>query len=83
MITRYTKQADKYLIKMQPKKAKSIRAKIQRIANGNFDGLNIKYFASQDVFRLRVGQFRAIYKIINNEIVLIVIAVGARGDIYK
>jgi mRNA interferase RelE/StbE len=68
---------------MQPNKAKSIRAKIQWIANGNFDGLNIKYFASQDVFRLRVGQFRAIYKIINNEIVLIVIAVGAKGDIYK
>lgn len=83
MEIRYTKQATKYLQKMQSKQAKSIREKIQQIATGETEGLNIKYFSSENVYRLRVGGYRAIYEIIENELVLIVIKVGARGDVYK
>jgi mRNA interferase RelE/StbE len=83
MEIRYTKQAIKYLMKMQPKQAQTIRGKIQQIANGETEGLNIKYFSSESVYRLRVGGYRAIYEIIENELVLVVIKVGARGDVYK
>lgn len=82
MDVRYTKQAIKYLRKLQPKAVKSIRSKINQIAEGNTQGLNLKRF-EENIYRLRVGDFRVIYEIQNNELVLIVIKIGARGDIYK
>ncbi len=83
MEIKYTKQAAKYLLKMQPKRAQLLRKKINQIAKGDVAGLNIKYFTNEDVYRLRVGQFRAIYEIQNKKLVLIVIKIGARGDVYK
>lgn len=83
MEIRYTRQAIKYLMKIQSKQAQAIRVKIQQIANGETDGMNIKYFATEGVYRLRAGGYRVIYEIIEDELVLVVIKVGARGDVYK
>lgn len=83
MDIRYSKQALKYLVKLQPKRAAKIRESIALIADGKTEGLNIVYMKSVDAFRLRVGDYRVIYEIRNDELVLIVIKVGPRGDIYK
>lgn len=83
MEVRYTKQSAKYLLRMQSKQARAIRGKIHQIANGDTEGLNIKHFSSEGVYRLRVGGYRAIYEIIENELILIVIKIGARGDVYR
>ena len=79
----YSKQAIKYLIKMQAPKATKIRDSIARIADGNTNGLNITHMETVDAYRLRVGDFRVIYEIHENELNLIVIKVGPRGDVYK
>jgi Cytotoxic translational repressor of toxin-antitoxin stability system len=34
-------------------------------------------------YRLRVGNYRIIYEIKNNELIIYVIRLGPRGDIYK
>lgn len=39
--------------------------------------------ASGDVYRLRVGGYRILYEIIDDLIVVEIIAVGVRGQIYK
>ena len=36
-----------------------------------------------DIFRLRIGKYRVIFRVIQNEIVISVIDIGSRGDIYK
>jgi mRNA interferase RelE/StbE len=36
-----------------------------------------------DAFRVRIGDYRVIYEIKDDEFVLIVIKIGARGDVYK
>lgn len=36
-----------------------------------------------DIFRLRIGQYRAVFRVIKNEIIISVINIGSRGDIYK
>jgi len=80
---RYTKQAIKYLLKLQAKKAAKIKGTIKRIDEGNTEGLNIVYMKNLDVYRVRIGDFRVIYEIQDDELVLIVIKVGLRGDVYK
>jgi mRNA interferase RelE/StbE len=83
MEIRYSKQAIKYLVKLQPKKAARIKESVALIANGKTEGLNITYMKPVDVYRLRVGDFRVIYEIRNDELILVVIKVGPRGDVYK
>ena len=85
MEIKYSKQARKYLIKMPAKQAQLIRGKIKQIANGDTESLNIKSFSGvgAGVYRLRVGGYRVVYQIIENDLVLAVIRVGARGDVYK
>ena len=84
MDIRYTKQAIKYLRKCQPNQAKRITAKIELIAAGQVEGLNIVPLKGvEDAYRLRVGDYQAIYEIIDDELVLVVVKVGSRGDIYK
>ena len=83
MEIRYSKQALKYLVKLHPRKAAKIRESIALVANGDTEGLNIVYMKSVDAYRLRVGDYRVIYEIHNDELILVVIKVGPRGDIYK
>ena len=83
MKIRYSKKALKYLLKLQPKLQDRIRNTIRKIADGNTQGLNIVAMQDVDAFRVRIGDYRVIYEINNDELVLIVIKIGARGDIYK
>lgn len=83
MEIRYTKQPLKCLVKLQPKKAAKIRESIALVADGKTEGLNIVYMKPVDAYRLRVGDYRVIYEIHNDELVLVVIKVGSRGDVYK
>ena len=46
-------------------------------------GLNIKKLEGREGFRLRIGGYRAIYRRLNDTMVIDVINVGSRGDIYK
>jgi mRNA interferase RelE/StbE len=80
---RYSKKALKYLLKLQPKLLDRIRNTIRKIADGNTQGLNIVAMQDVDAFRVRIGDYRVIYEINDDELVLIVIKIGARGDIYK
>ena len=83
MDVRYSKQAIKYLRKLQPKKAVKIKDTISRIADDDNEGLNIIYMDNVDAYRVRIGDFRAVYEIREDELVLVVIKVGPRGDVYK
>ena len=39
--------------------------------------------AGEGVYRLRVGQYRLIYKIHEGELVIFLMTAGSRGDVYK
>lgn len=42
-----------------------------------------KMQGTKNQFRLRVGSYRIVYSILNDELIIIIIRVGSRGDIYK
>lgn len=46
-----------------------------------YDIKNLK--GVKNIKRLRIGSYRALFKIVNDELVILVIDIGSRGDIYK
>ncbi|MBS4455415.1 type II toxin-antitoxin system RelE/ParE family toxin [Tuanshanicoccus lijuaniae] len=52
----------------------------------NIELYDINRFKSSkynDIFRLRIGSYRAIFRIIDNELIVYIFDIGSRGDIYK
>lgn len=84
----------RYGIKVLPSAVKelaSLAAKIQKRFASRIDGLSKNPFpanakllkGSEDTYRLRVGDYRAIYRVIKKEILVLVIKIGHRKDIYR
>lgn len=44
---------------------------------------DIAKISGYDLFRLRVGKYRAIYTLVNDELFILVLNIDSRGDIYK
>jgi len=81
---KYSKQANKTRAKMPKGVAERIDAELESIAadptayKGDWQPLQGSPF-----WRLREVSWRAICEIINNELVIYVLKIGSRGDVYK
>lgn len=76
------KLAEKFIIKLpKPDKERVLRA-IHELPAGN-DIKRLKGRKSMGLYRLRVGDYRIIYKVNNNELIICVIDAGNRGQIYS
>jgi mRNA interferase RelE/StbE len=61
-----------------------IRAAANKLADGpRAEGLDIKPLKGRPEWRLRVGQWRILFLVDNEEIMITVISVAPRGDAYK
>ena len=64
--------------------ANLIRKKLEIIAaNPHAAHPNAKKLQGREGYRLRVGDWRVIYEIQNERLVIIVLKVASRGEIYK
>ncbi len=79
----YTKKAIKGLRKMPRHHADNMRSALEQIAEGNLRGLDIRALQGRQGFRLRSGNYRAIYEIDGEQINVLVLDAGPRGNIYK
>jgi mRNA interferase RelE/StbE len=43
----------------------------------------VKLTDEDDLFRLRVGEYRVVYKIQDRQLIVLIVAVGHRRDIYR
>lgn len=84
---KYSKTAEKFI-----KKNKVIGVKFFKAFSEIINDLekihfyDVKKFHSKkynDIFRLRIGDYRAVFRIVNDELVVYVFEIGKRGDIYK
>ena len=55
----------------------------EQLSEGNEEGLNIKALQGRDGFRMRVWEWRAIYRIDGSRLVIFVLDAGPRGGVYK
>jgi len=80
----YTKSAAKALLKMPAHYSAALRRELIALA-GNpaaYVG-DWKPMQGVEAWRLRVGSYRAICELRNDELVILVVKVGSRGDVYK
>jgi mRNA interferase RelE/StbE len=80
------KSVTKFLEKCRPKQREEIRKKLELLKHNPYDheALDIKTLQGyEDLYRLRVGQYRLIYTIKHGELLVFVLKTGSRGDIYK
>ncbi len=84
---KYSKSAEKFIKKNKAIGLRFYKA-FEEIAQDreNIQFYDIKKFYSakyNDISRLRIGDYRAVFRIVNNELLIFVFDVGSRGDIYK
>jgi mRNA interferase RelE/StbE len=81
---KYRRQARNYLARL-PLKIKSVIVDIlhELAANPDNSSLDIEPLKGQAGFRLRVGQYRILYTRQDDRLIIDVIKIRPRGDIYK
>ncbi|MBI5918325.1 MAG: type II toxin-antitoxin system RelE/ParE family toxin [Nitrosomonadales bacterium] len=81
---RYSKQSVKVLRKMPAGIAARLQAELLVIADNPFGYVgDWKRLEGAESWRLRVGAWRAICDVQNGELVILVLKVAPRGDVYK
>ena len=80
----YTTQSAKALLKMPRNTARLIREKIEQVAVDPFATIpNAKKLQGRSGYRLRVGDWRVIYEVHQDKIVIVVLKIAIRGEVYK
>lgn len=80
----YTKRALSTLQSIPKNTARLIREKIHRLAESPYQtSQNIKKLQGRPGYRLRVGDWRVIYEVEDEQLVILVLDIGPRGDIYQ
>ena len=79
----FSKQADKALRRMPRNIAINIGKKIKELANNPNAMRNVKKLTDHPGYRLRVGDWRVIYTVNENELLIHIINVKTRGEAYK
>ena len=81
---KYRRQARNYLARLPVKTKTSIVNNLHELAaNPDNPDLDIENLKGRKGFRLRVGKYRVIYTRQDDQLILEVVKVRTRGDIYK
>ena len=81
---KYRRQARNYLARLPVKIKSAIVNNLHELAvNPDKASLNIDILKGREGFRLRVGQYRAIYTRQDDQLIIEVVKIRPRGDIYK
>jgi len=78
-----SKNADKALRRMPRNLALNIAKKIKQLAELPHGMRNVEKLTNHPGYRLRVGDWRIVYTVNGNELVIHVINVKTRGEVYK
>ena len=75
----------KFIQKRNPKEKENIDNKLRLLKENPFatnKQLDIKKLTNSEFYRLRINNYRFIYEIINDELVILMLDSDNRGDIY-
>ena len=78
----YTEEAKKNIEKLPEKKKRQIKDSVLRIAANPESGKRLSGDL-KGLYSYRSGDYRIIYRVIHNEIIVLVLTVGHRQDVYN
>jgi len=81
----FQKKVLKFIQKRNPKEKENIDNKLRLLKENPFatnKQLDIKKLTNSEFYRLRINNYRFIYEIINDELVILMLDSDNRGDIY-
>lgn len=80
----FNKQSRKALLKAPQDVSEAMRKKLNEIALDSFkQRSDVEPLKGRPGYRLKLGKWRAIYKIEKAELKILVIKIATRGDVYK
>lgn len=80
----FTRQAYKALRRIPEDIVQRMRERLDQIAEDPFvQNPNVTKLQNRPGYRLRVGDWRVIYDVQEGEMIILVLKVGSRGDIYR
>ena len=80
----YTKRSQRTLLKVQRNHALRIREKLDQIASNPYEQHNnVMKLQNRPGYRLRVGDWRIIYEIHDGELIILVLKIAPRGQVYR
>ncbi|MEW9677180.1 type II toxin-antitoxin system RelE/ParE family toxin [Lentibacillus sp. L22] len=78
-----SRDASKFVKKLDPKNKKRVTNALLEIAESPLQASNIKKLTNYNLYRKRLGDIRIIYEIFDDELIVYVVRIGNRGQIYR
>jgi len=80
----FDKQVEKYLRKQDKAVRLRIRNALLELAENPYRATQVKRLAGRDrQFRKRVGEYRIIYEIVDQQLVILILKIANRGNAYQ
>lgn len=79
----FSHEAAKAFLRMPREQAQRVRRKIDQLARDPFDMPNVRKLTEHPGFRLRVGDWRVVYLLVKDRLVIQVVRIAPRGEVYK
>jgi mRNA interferase RelE/StbE len=79
----FAKAAEKQFAVLQKQDLKKIAKRIEKLASNPFPPDCKKLEGSDDIYRVRQGDYRILYSVFEKKLVVLVLKIGHRKEIYK
>jgi len=80
----FTKEAQKALLRLPRNSALLVRQKLEQLAIDPYaPNTNANKLQNRSGYRLRIGDWRVIYEIQSDELIVLVLKIAQRGDVYR
>jgi len=82
---KFSNKSAKFIKRLNNKDKERVKVKINDLCSNPFphDCVRVERHKNHKVFRVRVGKFRILYEVYNEENLIVIINVDNRGRVYK
>ena len=78
-----TRSAERQLRKLSESNQQRVARALAGLATNPFPSQSRKITGTQDVWRIRVGSYRILYSVDGDQVLVIILKIGLRRDVYR